>query len=59
MRLVIQPTAEATAEWIAKFIVKSIQSANPTEDTPFVLGTTNASGSDCSRVFAKLVAECK
>jgi len=43
MRLIIQPDYEALSQWSAYYVASKIVKANPTEDTPFVLGLPTGS----------------
>ena len=43
MRLIIQPDYEALSQWAAYYVASKINSANPTEKRPFVLGLPTGS----------------
>lgn len=53
MRLIIKDDYEACCDWCARYIVKKINNANPTEEHPFVLGLPT--GSTPLGVYKKLI----
>lgn len=53
MRLIIKDDYEECADWVANYIAKKINDANPTEEKPYVLGLPT--GSTPLSVYKKLI----
>lgn len=53
MRLIIQPNYDKMSQWAAYYVAAKINLANPTEETPFVLGLPT--GSSPLGMYRKLV----
>lgn len=57
MRVIIRDEAIQASEYVANYIVKRINEANPTAERPFVLGLPT--GSSPLNVYKALVAQYK
>lgn len=50
MRLIIEPSDEDVADWVAQYVMQRINSFAPTAERPFVLGTRR-----CRRLLSPAV----